>query len=419
MSTRPNKPNRPIRVLHALSQRPDSTGSGIYIKAVMAEAHRHGYQNHLLAGLPCDEDENSLGLDACTASFVRFGGGDIDHAIVGMSDVMPYPSETFRALDPTRIARYKDCFARSLQSARDAFRPDLVHSHHLWIMSSAAREVFADRPLVVSSHGSDLRQFRNCPQLRDIVLPRCREIDAVLALGPGQRTEIHELYGIPLEKIHVTGAGFDRNMFRPGPRPDPDPIRIAYAGKLSRAKGVPWLLRALKNLAWPWHLDLVGSGSGPELETCLALARELGNRVTAHGAVAQRRLAEILGRSHVFVLPSFFEGLPLVLMEALSSGCHVVSTALPGVLELFAAGTDDIVTLVDLPAMRTIDEPKPEAESGFVHDLARALDRARHKVLAPGHDLGTAAEAVLAPRTWAGVFAGVDRMYKEVLKNRA
>ncbi|MBV5332984.1 glycosyltransferase, partial [bacterium] len=49
---------------------------------------------------------------------------------------------------------------------------------------------------------------------------------------------------------------------------------------------------------------------GGEEEECRALAAESGERVILHGRVSQQELAELLGRSHLFVLPSLYEGLP-------------------------------------------------------------------------------------------------------------
>ena len=61
----------------------------------------------------------------------------------------------------------------------------------------------------------------------------------------------------------------------------PNRCNSYYAGKLSNAKGVPWMLRALARIDNPtWPLHLVGGGSGEEKSDCLRLANELGGRVT-------------------------------------------------------------------------------------------------------------------------------------------
>jgi glycosyltransferase involved in cell wall biosynthesis len=80
---------------------------------------------------------------------------------------------------------------------------------------------------------------------------------------------------------------------------------------------------------------MAGSGAGPEFSNCIELAKKLGRRVTNHGYVTHRRLSELMKMAHVQVLPSFFEGLPLVLFEGLASGCRIITTNLSGFKEIF------------------------------------------------------------------------------------
>lgn len=406
---------RPIRILHLLSQRPDSTGSGIYLQAMLSSAAERGHTNFLVAGVQADWPVDLEGIAVENRRFVRFGSGaspgDMSDLIPGMSDVMPYKSRRFCDLDPEAIEAYEKCFEERIQGAVSHFRPDLIHSHHLWLVTALARRLYPDIPMLTSCHGSDLRQFQNCPHLRERVLD-CRELDAVLALSRAQKREIEALYGIDPERVHVVGAGYNDKRFRLGAKAAPDPVRILYAGKLSRAKGVPWLLRVLGRIEDPdWHLDLVGGGSGREKEECLQLAQTLGERVTAHGAVSQARLADLMRRAHLFVLPSFFEGLPLVVLEALACGCRVVSTALPGVVELLGALDNEAIRLVALPRLHGIDQPHPDDSVSFESALEAALAdqiRAAHQSL-PMDTIPIA--ACLKAFSWPQVFNRVEATY--------
>ncbi len=300
-----------MRILHPLSQRPEATGSGIYVRAMIAAAAARGHENFLLAGIPGDTRPEVPELPPDHCRFVRFAGSDLPFDVVGMSDAMPYDSCRFIDLTDDQIQAYRAAFERSLQAAVDAFRPDLIHSHHLWPLTALARRRFPDHPHVTSCHGTDLRQFRHCQHLRPTVAEACRRLDAVLALSNVQKAEIAQLYGIVPERIHVVGAGYDPVRFYPVPKPRPAPVRIVYAGKPSRTKGVAWLLHALRQMDHlPWQLELVGGGKGPEKEAVLDLAGDLGQRVTVAGLVNQAALAERMRRAHIFVLPSFFEGLP-------------------------------------------------------------------------------------------------------------
>jgi glycosyltransferase involved in cell wall biosynthesis len=356
-----------MRILHLLSQRPDATGSAIYLQAMLREARARGHYNFLVAGtdsgdfaLPDDITDNA-------SAFVEFNGADLPFPIVGMSDVMPYPSRRFRDLTPWELSRYQRCFEMRIQTAVDRFRPDILHSHHLWLMTAYVRRLFPALPLVTSCHGTDLRQYETCPHLQERVRPAIQRLDAVLALSRIQREEILAMHSLPPERVWVTGAGFCREMFRfPDQKPIPPPVQLIYAGKLCRAKGLPNLLRALhavQNL--PWHLTLAGGGTGPEKEECLQLVRALGDRVRYIGSVPQPELARAMQNAHVFVLSSFFEGVPLVLLEAMACGCRVIATEVPGVRELFETGFSPWVATLPTPPLRRLDTPLPGTEAAL------------------------------------------------------
>ncbi len=402
-----------MRILHVLSQHPEATGSGIYVRAMIVAAARRGHRNYLLAGVSGPDPPAIPELPPQRCRWVHFQGPDLPFAVPGMSDVMPYPSTRFGDLEPAAIAAYQAAFDRRLREAAADFRPHLIHSHHLWLVTARARRLFPDLPLVASCHGTDLRQFRQCPHLRSRVAGACRRIDAVLALSRIQRDEIAALYGIAPRRIHVAGAGYDPERFFPAPKPPPDPVRLLFAAKLSRTKGAAWLLRALARIEAPaWRLTLAGEGSGPEKEEILGLARPLGKRVEVRGLMDQAALAREMRRAHVFVLPSFFEGLPLVLLEALASGCRLVATALPGVQELFGPIADPAVWLVPLPPMAEIDTPAADGAADFVQRLAQAVGgQARAALLEPSPDL-TAVGPLLARYTWDGVFNAVAGAYE-------
>jgi glycosyltransferase involved in cell wall biosynthesis len=405
-----------MRILHLLSQRPDATGSGIYVQAMLREARAKGHHNFLVAGidpegcgLPAD-----IGDDAC--SFVEFNGADLPFPIVGMSDVMPYPSRRFKDLTPEELSRYHRCFEGRIQNAVDRFRPDILHSHHLWLMTALIRRLVPDLPLVTSCHGTDLRQFEKCPHLQEWVRPAIRQLDAVLALSRIQREEILAMHGLSPERIWVTGAGFRGDLFRMlDHKPPPPPVQLIYAGKLCRAKGLPSLLRALAAVRdLPWHLILAGGGSGPEKEECLQLIHSLGDRARYLGSVPQPALALAMQNAHVFILPSFFEGLPLVLLEAMACGCRVIATEVPGVRELFETDFSPWVQTLPTPPLRQVDQPLPGTGKAFEDHLSSLLRIQIQAVLDEPAIPADEIRRFLEPFTWARVFARIERVYQNL-----
>ena len=84
-----------FKILHPLGQRPDFTGGGIYLLAILREAEKNGHENFLIAGIPGNDNPVLQNISQKNCSFVRFVHIDLPFPVVGMSDVMPYSSSRF------------------------------------------------------------------------------------------------------------------------------------------------------------------------------------------------------------------------------------------------------------------------------------------------------------------------------------
>ena len=92
------------------------------------------------------------------------------------------------------------------------------------------------------------------------------------------------------------------------------------------------------------------------------------------GQIPQPALAELLRRTDIFILPSYFEGLPLVLIEAMSSGAVPLSTDLPGIQKWINSNVGDSnAVFVPVPQMKSIDEPTDSGRRAFIDDMTAAI----------------------------------------------
>lgn len=125
-------------------------------------------------------------------------------------------------------------------------------------------------------------------------------------------------------------------------RPEPsrgNGTRLVFVGRLTAIKGLRVLMEAFARARArrpDLHLTLVGDGEDREHLECLAAP--MGEAVTFTGYRSQEGVADALAKADVFVLPSFAEGLPVVLMEAMAAGKPVIATQLAGVGELVEEG---------------------------------------------------------------------------------
>ncbi|GGG78336.1 colanic acid biosynthesis glycosyltransferase WcaL [Salipiger pallidus] len=134
------------------------------------------------------------------------------------------------------------------------------------------------------------------------------------------------------DKLHIIHCGIDPDRYAPSAHTGQT---LLFVGRLAGVKGVPILLDAVAALKdrHP-HLRLALIGDGPERAALEARAKPLGETVVFLGYQSQDAVAEALSQSDVFVLPSFAEGVPVVLMEAMAAGVPVVATQIAGIPEL-------------------------------------------------------------------------------------
>jgi len=423
------------RILHLLSQRPGRSGSGVFLQAMVREAARRGHAQHVLAAGPPGTTAAELPpLGADDFTLIPFPSPGAPFPVPGNSDVMPYPSTVFSRMTETQVEQYLAASRTAMEEARERFRPDLVHAHHLWLMTALAREVFADVPVIATSHNAELRQMVKAPHLARRVVPGIGGLDRVCVLTPRSRRDTVEAYGVEDARIADTGAGYDAGLFHLADEPRaallgrlrrefgvdlPDGPLVTFVGRLSIPKGVPFLLEAAARArvaGTPFHLVLVGAtGSGEEGERVGEMAQAAGALVVHVGAQPPEAVALILQCSDLFALPSLFEGLPLTMLEAAACGCPCLLSALPTIRSWVPAEWIDAGHFALVPALATTDADVPVAADvpRYVDALARAIAAmlARPRGAAERAELAS----LLAPHSWSAVFARYEAVYDELL----
>ena len=402
-----------MNILVITAQKPDSTGSGVYVAETVRGLARAGHEVALVAGI--DRDDAPALPDDVDFHPVRFRTDELPFPVCGMSDQMPYEATRYRDMTPEMVERFKRAFDRAVRSACQGELPDIVLTHHLYLASAQTVETLcalaAERACARPSirgicHSTDLRQMGKHSLERDFIVGRIRELDCIFALHDAQKREIVDTYGVDEARVRVVGSGYNDALFSPQgrcARREGDPVRVAYAGKIWRKKGTGCLIECADLLRTPpekIEFYLIG-GHNDETEYGELAARASASRYRFDfpGKVGQRRLADFYRASDVFVLPSFFEGLPLVVIEALACGCKAVVTDLPGIRPWIEANIPAApVWYVAPPRMESVDEPVAADLPAFEARLAAAIDEAA-AAPAPRPEAFKGIENV----TWAGL----------------
>lgn len=139
------------------------------------------------------------------------------------------------------------------------------------------------------------------------------------------------------ERIHIVRCGVDPEQFRRQSNPANAVPELLCVGRLVSAKGQHTLLQACRALAdknRPYHLTLVGDGEDRQSLEQLSQSLGIDQYITFTGAIGQDKVREYYKKADLFILPSFAEGVPVVLMEAMAAGVGVVSTRINGIPEL-------------------------------------------------------------------------------------
>lgn len=169
-----------------------------------------------------------------------------------------------------------------------------------------------------------------------------RRSTAVLLLSSDEVSEWKRFY--PLAHYYLVANALasarEANLETPlVPRP-PGGAEILYAGRLIREKGLYELLDALAAVRERRACHLTMAGEGPELEQLRVRASQLGigDDISFTGHLVEDDLAQLYRSADVFVLPSYSEGLPTVLLEAMSYGLPIVTTRIRGAADHLAEG---------------------------------------------------------------------------------
>ena len=263
-------------------------------------------------------------------------------------------------------------------------RPQLVHAH--WVIPGGFMATLSGvgLPLVISLHGSDVFLAESNPLVARAARVAFRRAGAVTACSEDLRQRAIVL-GADEETTTVVPYGVDTERFKPDHEarrrlraqldlPDDAPVLVT-AGRLVRKKGIEYLIDAMPRLSTDWPaLRLVVIGDGdlkPELEEQSA-RHNVAERVHFLGAQPQDEVGGWLSAADVIVVPSVkddagnVDGLPNVLLEAMSSGTPVVTTPVGGIESV----------AIDGRTARVVAERKSEAIADAVGDLLRQPETA-------------------------------------------
>jgi starch synthase len=341
----------------------------------------------------------------------------------------PTPAE-FAAANPALGTMGVD-----LLMAGDTAGADLVHSH-TWYANFAGftAKRLHGVPHIVTAHSLEPLRPWKAEQLGGgyrvsswVERTAFDDADAVIAVSEGMRRDILRSYpSIDPSRVEVVYNGIDLDDWAPHDDPDtvrslgvdPDRPSVIFVGRITRQKGLPYLLRAARLL--PDDVQLVLCAGAPDTEEIMAEVTSLVDelRTERDGVVwidrhlPRAELSALLTAATTFVCPSVYEPLGIVNLEAMACGAPVVGTATGGIPEVVADGVTGVLVPIEQHDDGTGTPVDPDR---FVADLAAALT-------AVVSDPARAAEMGAAGRRraetdfgWAAIAERTLELYRRVL----
>ncbi len=281
-----------------------------------------------------------------------------------------------------------------------AAAPDIVHSH-TWYANFAGHlaSLVGGMPHIISAHSLEpmrpwkAEQLGGGYRLSSYVEKTSYEAAAtVIAVSEGMRKDVLASYpDLDPDKVKVVHNGIDSDLWQPDTSEaakavldqhgmDPDVPSVVFLGRITRQKGLPFLLKSLRQIPEETQIVLLaGAPDTPEIkDEVVALVDELrGERSGATIWIAEmlprEKVVAVLSHATVFMCPSVYEPLGIVNLEAMACGAAVVATATGGIPEVVVHGETGWLVPIE---QKTDGTGTPVDEDAYVNDFASALNDA-------------------------------------------
>ncbi len=353
------------------------SGSGIYTMNIAKSLKKAGQDVRVITAANSLEFPDMEGIKVHPIFFKYKDNvkGQIEFN-VPCFDQYPTSDVVFYNMSKDQLKTYEEEFRKVLEEEIKNFKPDVIHTQHIWIWSSIVTEY--NIPTIITSHGSDMMGYDMDNSFYPYCIKAINGCDKIVTISKKNNEVVLERFPEAKNKSITLKNGYDPKVFylcdldkqkvlkQFGINKEYDKI-VLFAGRLTENKGIDVLLKAAKRYENGKILTIIAGGGGL-LEELKKQVQELELKdVVFVGDQTQENLNYLYNIADVLAVPSRVEGFGLVAIEALACGTPVVATNQGGMTDFI---NDKVGALVDVE-----DDVMLEAEIKKILNGERTFNR--------------------------------------------
>jgi glycogen synthase len=296
--------------------------------------------------------------------------------------------------DPRR-QKTLDPLLRDLAMAGLLDQADVVHCHTWYThLAGCLVKEFTGAALVLTTHSLEPHRPWKAEQLGPgyrvsswVERTAYENADGVVAVSQSMREDVHSLYGVPYDRIHIIHNGIDLDQYRPTPDRavlarygiDPATPYVLFVGRITRQKGIIHLVSAIKHVRPGVQVVLCAGAPdtqeiGREMEERVEQARrEAANPIIwVAQMVPKEDIIPLYSQATLFVCPSVYEPFGIINLEAMACGTPVVASSVGGIREVVLPEETGLLVPLDSWGGTNFEPRDPDR---FARDLAAAINR--------------------------------------------
>jgi alpha-maltose-1-phosphate synthase len=371
-----------------------------------------------------------LNADDCVDVF-SFGEQREEHGNLRVRGIAA--AAQFDAHDP-RHARLLDALVRDLAMVGAVDAPDIVHCHTWYShLAGCLAAPLTGARLVLTTHSLEPHRPWKAEQLGTaynttvwIERTAYRNADGIIAVSQAMKEDVQTLYGVEPDRVRVIHNGIDTTEYchRAAPQTlrrlgiDPDVPMVLFVGRITRQKGILYLVQALRLLR-P-GVQVVLCAGAPDTDEIAHEMTALVDEARRESAVKITWIPDMLPKediialySHaaVFVCPSVYEPFGIINLEAMACETPVVASAVGGIPEIVVDGETGVLVHFDAQGNGSPDPKDPDT---FIRALADGINALLDDPARAAAMSAAARERVLRHFSWESIAAQTRGFYAEL-----